>query len=137
MKEIIHAKFRPAAIGARAKSRPRFHELTVSSVRSRFREESIRPASKSCRRSSYLRNLFSQWLWPVLGTLEQLAFLLRRELSKQDSKWIQTLPSQTPRAMERKNSKACGPNRHFVKAATTFSRLIACSTLNMLLMGGI
>jgi hypothetical protein len=83
------------------------------------------------------RNLFGQWLGAVLGTLEQLAFLLRRELSKQNSEWIQTLPSQTPRAMERKNSKARGPNRHFVKAATTFSRLIACSTLKMLLMGGI
>jgi hypothetical protein len=36
----------------------------------------------------------------MLGTLEQPAFLLRRELSKQDREWIQTLPSQTPRAIE-------------------------------------
>ena len=52
------------------------------------------------RRHGCPRNLFGQWLRPALSSLEQLAFLLRRELSKQNSEWIQALPSQTPRAME-------------------------------------
>jgi len=88
--------------------------------------EGSRQKAGNCR-AGYLRNLFSQWLWPVLGTLEQLAFLFRREFSKQDSEWIQALPSQHPALWKRKNSKARGPNRHFVRAATIFNRLIACS----------
>ena len=49
----------------------------------------------------------------MLGTLEQPAFLLRRELSKQDREWIQTLPSQTPGAMETEELEGTWPQQTF------------------------
>jgi hypothetical protein len=48
-----------------------------------------------------------------LGTLEQLAFLFRREFSKQDREWIQALPSQTSGAMETEELEDAWPQQTF------------------------
>jgi hypothetical protein len=86
--------------------------LFVGDVAERIQEYSGRLPAPPCR-SGYLRNLFSQWVRPLLGTLEQLAFLFRREFSKQDREWIQALPSQTSGAMETEELEGTWPQQTF------------------------